>query len=122
MIERGLTTDSDAPIVVVDIGNSSTSIATWHKGEVRTPLSIPTDDQGAFSEAFGKAFAAQVDATPAHRVASVVVASVVPEALKRVRSFLGDERELNALVVGDTVPFPIEVAVKDVKALGVDRV
>ena len=102
MIDRGLTTDPYAPVVVVDIGNSSTSVATWHKGEVKTPLSIPTDDQ----EAFGEALAAHVDATPAHRLVSVVVASVVPEALERVRGFLGDERELNALVVGDTVPFP----------------
>ena len=117
MIERGLTTGSDAPIVVVDIGNTSTRVATWHKGEIKTPLCVSTDDEGAL----GEALTAHVDAAPGHRVASVIVASVVPKALARFRRLLHGKRGLNVLVVGKTVPLPIEVAVEDASALGVDR-
>jgi hypothetical protein len=52
--------DPDAPIIVIDIGNTTTSVATWHGGELKTPLSIATDHPLAFEEAY----AAHVKAAP----------------------------------------------------------
>jgi type III pantothenate kinase len=110
--------DPDAPVVVIDIGNTSTGIATWERGQLKTPLSAPTQDGQAFAERL----AAHVDAMPGRGPAAVVIGSVVPAALERVRAFVAEARQQDALVVGESVPFPMDVGVVDPKAIGVDRV
>ena len=108
----------DAPIIVVDLGNTTTTIATWRAGEVKTPVSTPSLDEPAFHQAFK----AHSDACPRGRPAAVVVASVVPKALDQTRSYVLKKLDLEALVVRERIPMPLEVAVDDAKAIGVDRV
>lgn len=108
----------DAPVIVIDIGNTTTAIGTWHKDQLKTPLSVSIDDEAGFDQALE----AQVDAMPKRRVAAVVIGSVVPQALQRIQGYLEGKLDRNALVVGDTIPLPIDVGVAEAKAIGVDRV
>ena len=110
--------DPQAPAIVIDIGNTSTKVATWHDGVVTGPLSVPTGDAPAFVEAL------RAHAADSGRLgpAAAVVGSVVPEALRRVRQVVEDVLGYAALVVGDSIPRPIDVDVMDEKSIGVDRV
>ncbi|UCC31540.1 MAG: type III pantothenate kinase [Phycisphaerales bacterium] len=110
--------DPDAPVIVIEIGNTTTAIGTWHKDQLKTPLSVSTDDEAGFDQALE----AHVDAMPKRRVAAVIIGSVVPQALQRIQGCLENRFDLNTLVVGDTIPLPIDVGVADATAIGVDRV
>ena len=44
--------DPEAPIIVIDIGNTTTSVAMWHSGKLKTPLTGATEDPGPFEEAY----------------------------------------------------------------------
>lgn len=110
--------DPEAAIIVLDIGNTGTHIATWHQDQVKTPLVVPTSDAKALTEAFR----AHVEALPHQRAAAAVIGSVVPDATERVRQIVSDTLDREALVIGDAIPLPMDVAVKDPTAVGVDRV
>lgn len=118
MIKIPLDYDPSAPVVVIDIGNTAVGIATWHAGQLKTPLSVPMADRPAFDEAFKGHQAA----CPKNRPAAVVIGSVVPTALKQICTFVRQSLDYNALVVGDTVPLPLDVGVTDSREIGVDRV
>ncbi len=110
--------DPSAPIIAIAVGNTNTRIATWHEEQIKTPLAVPTDDAAAFEEAFDAHVAAIGASTPP----PVVIGSVVPEALERLRSLVMDRLDRRPLVIGDNLPLPLEVAVDDAQAIGVDRV
>ena len=118
MIYRPRPFDPDAPVVVIDIGNTSTKIATWHKGELKTPLGVPTESH----EAFVEAFSAHIQDAPLGRPAATIIASVVPAALERVRGEALAVQDQDPLVVGENVPLPMDVAVTDKAGIGIDRV
>jgi type III pantothenate kinase len=118
MIYRVPPYDPDAPVVVIDIGNTQTGIATWHGDQLKMPVSLPTDDH----EAFDRAFAAHVEEMARNQPAATVIGSVVPPALERIRTCVLTMRDQEPLVVGESVPLPMEVGVTDAKAIGVDRV
>lgn len=120
--------DPDAPIIVIDIGNTTTSVATWHGGVLKTPLTGATENPRAFEEAYSahvqalsRSEARGMNAA-ARRPAATVISSVVPDALERVRAYVIAQQEREALVVGETIPLPMEVRVADKRAIGVDRV
>ena len=117
MIKVPLDYDPDAPVLVIDIGNTATRMATWHGGQLKTPLSVPTVDRGAF----GEAFTGHREACPG-RLAAVVIGSVVPSALRRIRLLVRERLDQNPLVVGETIPLPMDMGVTDARAIGVDRV
>lgn len=110
--------DPDAPVIVIDIGNSSMGIATWHEDRIKTPLHIATDD----TEAVEESFRAQCEASSDKLPTAVVIGSVVPKRLSDCRAIVKKMFDQNALVVGDTIELPIDVGVRDAKAIGVDRV
>jgi type III pantothenate kinase len=110
--------DPQAPVIVVDIGNTTIGVATWQGGRIKTALSVATQDPAAFAETWG----GHADACPKGRPAATVIASVVPAVLSRVRAFLTERMEKEPLVVGETIPLPMDVGVEDVKGIGVDRV
>ncbi len=117
MIDRS-PPDPERPIIVIDIGNTTTSVATWHDGALKTPLKVLTDNPRAFEESY---IAHAQSASPG-RPAATVISSVVPDALERIRVYVLAQQEREALVVGETIPLPMEVGVKDKRAIGVDRV
>lgn len=118
MVHKPKQFDPKAPIVAIDIGNTTMAVATWHQGTIRTPLYLPTGDD----EAFRKALAAHFEACTTGRPSAVVVCSVVPPVSGRVSGIVSELFEQNILVVGDTIALPIEIGVQNAKALGVDRV
>ena len=110
--------DPDAPAIVIDIGNTSISIAAWQASELKAPLIVAKDDRDGFKESFEESVkSASQRSTPV-----VVIASVVPSALAWVRSSVTETIDRNALVIGDTIPLPIDVGVDDPAAIGIDRV
>ena len=110
--------DPDAPIIVIDVGNSNAKVATWHENNLKTVLSVPTGDMAAFEEAYS----AHRQASGRQRHAATVIGSVVPEALERIRAYVAELEGREPLVVGETLPLPIDLEVKDRKTVGVDRV
>ncbi len=110
--------DPDAPVIVIDVGNTNTKVATWHDNNLKTVLSVPTGDMAAFEEAY----MAHRQASGRQHHAATVIGSVVPEALKRIRAYVAELEGREPLVVGETLPFPIDLEVKDRKTVGVDRV
>lgn len=118
MARRPRSYDPGAPVIVMDVGNTTISIATWQADRLKTPLSVSTDDDAAID----KALTAHLQAAPKGKLAAAVIGSVVPEVLPRLRGWLSDALGQDALVVGDTIPLPMEIGVDDPRAIGVDRV
>jgi type III pantothenate kinase len=110
--------DPDAPIVVIGIGNTNIALATYQGNQIKTPLSVPTHDEKAFAEAYDAHIHA---ATKAHPTATII-ASVVPSVLTRIEQHVETRLDKPPLVVGDSIPLPIDVAVTDPSAVGTDRV
>ncbi|MHC5111059.1 MAG: type III pantothenate kinase [Planctomycetota bacterium] len=110
--------DLNAPIVAIGIGNTNTMVATWHENTIKTPLSAPTEDHDAFRQAF----AAHAEAMPGGKPAAVVIGSVVPESCHLIADYVSATLDKDALVIGDRIKLPMDVAVEDVSAVGVDRV
>ena len=104
--------------MLVEIGNTTVKVATWFEDNVKTPLVVPVLD----ADAFDKAYTAHLDGMSSKVPPATVVGSVVPEALERVRSYLRERLDRDALVVGERVSLPIDVGVNDAEAIGVDRV
>jgi type III pantothenate kinase len=110
--------DPEAPIIVVDIGNTTTKIATWYENQLKTVLSCETGDLDAFQEALKGHF----EATSEKRPVATVVGSVVPKVLVQICDCVAEWQNREPLVVGQTIPLPIEVVVDGATKIGVDRV
>ena len=111
--------DPKAPAVVIDIGNTSTALATWHEDRLHTPLTVPTGHASAFDEAYAAHLKSMSQGGPG----ATVICSVVPGELKRIKTYIHESQDKDALVVGEAVAFPIDVGVCNAQGtLGVDRV
>ncbi len=117
MIQKLPPFDPAAPILVIDIGNTTTHVGTWAAGELKTPLPVPTHDRAAFEQAYHE----HVNAMPRKKPAAVVAASVSPDGLTQLKNFVDKQIDMDVLVVGDTIPLPIDVSIKEERTLGVDR-
>lgn len=115
--DPGCTELLNAPVLVVDVGNTRVGIAIWQGQELKTPLSVPSDDEPAFEEAVRTHLAA----CPQERPAAVVISSVAPSVLDRVRASAGAALGRDPLIVGEMIPLPMDVAVEDAKSIGTDR-
>lgn len=118
MVLRPPSFDRDATVLVVGIGNTSITLAAWHGGQINGPLSIRADDDDALVQAL----AAHSEAMPGKRPATAVVASVAPRVLENVHDRLAGAVRQAPLIVGETIPLPMEVAVSNRSEIGVDRV
>lgn len=110
--------DADSPILLIDIGNTSIHVGTWADNRVRSATSCPSDDSAAFDEAFR----AHSEAMPHGRPPAVVMASVAPHTLERLRTVLEARLDQEMLVIGESIPLPLDVSVRDKRAVGVDRI
>ncbi|HNQ24222.1 MAG TPA: type III pantothenate kinase [Phycisphaerae bacterium] len=110
--------DPNAPVAVLDIGNTSIHLGRWQRGQVSAQLAVPARDAAAFEEAF----AAQLATFPTGPPPAVVACSVVPEALRRVRALVEARIDRKLLVVGEAVPYPLDVAASLLATVGADRV
>lgn len=110
--------DPTDPAIIIDVGNTRVGVATWHGDEVKTPLSVATNDKAAFREAYE----AHVEAVPKRKVLATVIGSVVPDATESIRAWILSTLGIAPLVIGETIPLPMDVSVKDQSAIGTDRV
>lgn len=118
MIHKVPEYDPNAPIILVEIGNSNIGVATWAEGSLKTPVAAATHDPAAFQDAFD----AHLEALSTTEPGAIVVASVVPDALDRIREYIETKQGRNALVVGETIALPMDLTVQDKEEIGVDRV
>lgn len=110
--------DPNAPVIVIDIGNTNTKIATWHQKNLKTVLAAPTADLALVMEHF----AAHQQASGKGKPVATVIGSVVPAARDQLSQRIAELLDREPLIVGETLPLPLDVGVKDAKAIGVDRV
>lgn len=109
--------DPTAPVLILSIGNTNTSLAIWHQQRVLGLVQVPTLDTRQFETALN----AMVESFPSGGPAAGVVASVVPKALADVQERLRKALRREALVIGDQIRVPIDIDVDDPASVGVDR-
>ena len=105
-------------LIVIDIGNTRTALGSWADGEVSRVSRVPTEDAEAFAAALASLGAFFVGG----RAPAGAIGSVVPKALARAVEQIGTALHLEAGVVGQSLPLPMEVDVAAPQAVGVDRV
>ncbi len=110
--------DPDAPVLLVSIGNTNTTLAMWGEGSVSRIVATSTGRMDEFNEAL----AAMMDSFPPPGPAASVLASVVPSWLAEVRQRLEAALDRDPLVLGENVARPIELAVDQPTAVGMDRI
>lgn len=108
----------EAPIAVLSIGNTSTTMGIWHQARVTGIVGVGTANSAEFDGAFDVLARSFAGGKPP----AVVVASVVPAALMHVRQRVEAVIDRAALVVGEQVAHPIDVALKDAASVGMDRI
>ena len=118
MIRTMKSIDHQAPVLLLDIGNTNTRIAVWDKHLVKAPVSVSTGDQQPLNDAVS----AHLSSYEPAQVVSAVVASVVPGALPIVRDVIGVALGREPLIVGEEIALPIEVGIEDPRSMGVDRI
>lgn len=118
MPDEGTTRLSKAGLIVVDVGNTSTALGVWDGTNVSHSTRVPTTDRNRFAETY-EALCRCFDGG---RPAAMTVASVVPDVTAWLRSYLGEVLSHKMTVVGQDIPLPIPVAVREPGLLGVDRV
>ncbi len=107
-----------SPIVVADIGNSSTAAALWSDGKVSQRRDFRHDQR----EVLRQAVKALADQTAAPTRSAVVIASVVPAALNELLEWIRGSMGLEPMVVGRQIPLPMPVKLPRPEAVGVDRI
>lgn len=110
--------NADAPIIVVGIGNTSVSVARCVDDHVHSVVTVPTGDEAGARQAL-EAHWAEIE-NP--RSCATVIASVVPDALERIREVASDISGREPLVIGEKLDLPLAIGVRTPETLGVDRV
>lgn len=108
----------DEPVAIIDIGNTTVSLASWYDGNVAAAASASASS----ATEFDKAFSALLTTFPNESPSAVVVSSVNPGVLDEVRDKVESKLDRQALVIGEQIPLPMDVGVRDARAIGVDRV
>ncbi len=109
---------SNASIIVIDVGNQTTAIATWRDGETQNMQHLATGEISSIGGILKKITTEKLD----EQLAGVAIASVVPEMNSIIQTIVEDEHDLQPLFVGRQIPFPIDVLVDEPTSVGVDRI
>ena len=105
-------------LLVIDVGNSSTALGVWDTGNILHASRVPTGNRHLLKthfEELGGHFEVE-------RPRAVVVGSVVPEVVPWLRSLATSLVSERFAVIGQDLPLPIPVAVREPERVGVDRV
>lgn len=105
-------------IAVVDIGNSSIALALWSDGKV----SHHQDLAGGRIEPAGEALKGLAGKCDQGGLNGVVIVSVVPDVVDRLGVYVQQQMDIEPLVVGRTIPLPMEVKLPHAETVGVDRI
>ena len=118
MISRKTSTPRPAELVVVDIGNTCTSVATHVDGTLENVVHLSTSDRKTIHQAVTSCFE-RLD--PKH-FRAVVIASVVPNVLNELLEHIGKEVNGKAFVIGRDIPLPLALDLTEPEMVGTDRV
>jgi len=110
--------DARADVVAIDIGNTRTALAAVAGLDAVEPCSVSTSDFDGLVKAAEAAWARL--ASPDR--GTVVVASVVPKVLGKLRGVVESKFDRRLLVIRQDIPLPMEVDVENPDTVGVDRV
>lgn len=108
---------SHASLLILEIGNSHVSVATWIKGHIPTNCRFDRDRLDQVVAHTAEAW----EALPAETIKAIAAASVVPAVLDELRKKLADSMDLPVQAVGHELRLPIETRVDHPEAVGVDR-
>lgn len=102
-------------LLVLDIGNSSTSVGVWSANDIRASTTISDSEFESIGKVIEDHWQAMDDSK------CVVACSVVPNRLKRLKSVVAGATETELLVVGESLPLPLEIKITEPKSIGTDR-
>jgi len=105
-------------LLVLDVGNTSIALGAWNHGVVSDARRVRTKEPGSFAAEFGELCRRFFDGRPS----AVVVASVVPAATDWIGQEVLGQIGYEVAVIGERIPLPIPVEVREPARLGVDRV
>lgn len=105
-------------LLVVEIGNSHLSLATFAGIDVRTVQRLNRDELSDLSDAIEAAW----ESLPDDSGRAIAIGSVVPDTLQRVLSIIHAAVHVEPGVIGRNVRLPLTAAVDRPEAIGVDRV
>ena len=108
----------DADLLVIDIGNTSVTLGTVLGGTVGDIRTIGPDEGQELGDGLASLWAA-MDAGNAKRI---VIGSVVPATLTRVREAVDRHLGEESLVVSEQIALPMPVDLEHPERVGVDRV
>lgn len=105
-------------LLIFEIGNSHVSVATAIAGMVRTSERFAIDQMEEIAERGQQCW----HALPPDAMRAIVSASVVPEALDRLRERIGEVFSEPLHVVGEDLHRPMSLAVEEPERVGIDRI
>ncbi|MEE8171199.1 MAG: type III pantothenate kinase [Phycisphaerae bacterium] len=106
-----------ACLLLVEVGNSHVSIATSSPGRLSAPRRFENGAHGLVAERLRRDWRAM----PGDRQCAVVLASVVPEQTTELQSAIRSDLDTDPMILGDSLPVPIEYGAVDKETVGVDR-
>lgn len=113
--------DGSAPAgqtLAIDVGNSMVKLGAMSGGKADETAVVDCGEM----DRLGEAVASIWSALDAGEDRPVVVSSVAPETLERVRTVVGDQTGRELIVIRDQIDLPIPVAVDNPESVGTDRV
>lgn len=116
MIAKVSAVDRDAPIAILDIGNTSIRMARWHRGQV-----IGAVGAASLGPELPEALKALLDSFPGGDPQAMVISAVSKSGLDRVRELVAERSSREPLVIGRNIDVPIDVALKEPLSVGTDR-
>ena len=102
-------------ILAIDIGNTSAHLALYSNGRFGTEFRVPTAQLQQLA-----ATQIRKRVSPKNLTAAVI-ASVVPEAGRRLKKIISDEFGFPVWLIGKDVPVPIVNRYKNPRQVGIDR-
>lgn len=115
MIAHGTASKPADRLLVFDVGNSSTSLGAWHQGDIRASAVVRDSE----FESLAQLIAEYWQAMPGTK--NAIACSVVPQRLQELEELVGGVTGEKLLVVGDSLPVPLEVKIDKPESVGTDR-
>lgn len=107
-----------ANLLILEIGNSHVSVATSIGPSIRTHQRFELDEADKVVDYCEEAWAA----LPEDHRRALAAASVVPEALDRLRERVQETLNEEMMIVGESLQRPMTLAVEAPELVGIDRV
>lgn len=115
MIAHGTSSEPADQLLVFDVGNSSTSLGAWHEGDIRASAMICDSEFASLAQHIAEYWQAMPGTKDA------IACSVVPQRLQELKEFVREVTGEQLLVVGDSLPVPLEVKIDEPESVGMDR-